>query len=130
VRATGAGWLWTDVEWRNEDAMLARIAELVAPANDDALAAAAARARTVLQPTVDAMAQRTLAQYDACVPVVPDVAPFSAARVRDALGYVSWSPPDASRRRHRYCSALSGVGAPPTDRQDFRRSLSGGRWRG
>ena len=37
VRATGAGWIWTDAEWRNEDAMLARIAELVAPSNDDAL---------------------------------------------------------------------------------------------
>jgi len=95
VRATGAGWIWTDAEWRNEDAMLARIAELVAPSNDDALAAAAALARTLLQPTVDEMAQRTLAQYDTCVPAVPDVAPFSAARVRDALGYVSWSPPDA-----------------------------------
>jgi glycosyltransferase involved in cell wall biosynthesis len=114
VRATGGGWLWSDAEWRSEDAMLARIAELVAPPNDDALAAAAACARTVLQPTVDSMAQRTLAQYDACVPAVPDVAPFSAARVRAPLGYVSWSPPDAPPSATD--AAIRGVGSPPTDR--------------
>ena len=37
---TGAGWAWTDEEWRDEAKMLARIAAAVAPENSDALAAA------------------------------------------------------------------------------------------
>ncbi len=126
VRATGAGWLWTDAEWRSEDAMLARIAELVAPSNDDALATAAARAHTVVQPTVDEMAQRTLEQYDACVPAIPDVAPFSASRVRDALGYVSWSPPDARPSPASDTAVRSAVSAClRRSAQDFRRSSVG-----
>ncbi len=40
MRASGAGWVWTDAEWRSDDAMLARIAELVDAAKSDALAAA------------------------------------------------------------------------------------------
>jgi hypothetical protein len=95
LRASGAGWLWTDAEWRSDNAMLVRIAELVDPSNSEARAAAAARARAVLQPTVDAMTDRTLALYDACEVRIPAAAPLAPARVRDALGYAGWSPPDA-----------------------------------
>ena len=37
VAGTGAGWLWTDAEWRDEAKMLARIVALVAPGNAAAL---------------------------------------------------------------------------------------------
>jgi GT2 family glycosyltransferase/glycosyltransferase involved in cell wall biosynthesis len=97
VQATGAGWLWSDAEWRSDDAMLARIAELADPANADALAAAATRARRVVQPTVEAMVELTLAQYDRCSVAIPGGTPLSLARVRDALGYVDWNPPDDLR---------------------------------
>ncbi len=101
VTATGGGWLWTDAEWRTEEAILARIAELVATGSGDALATAARRARAWLPPTVTDMAQRTLARYDAsCAGATRGGgSPFSAARVRDALGYVPWSPPALPRRR-------------------------------
>ncbi len=125
LRATDAGWLWTDGEWRSDDAMLARIAELVDPSNGDVLAAAAARTRAVVQQTVSAMTDRTLAQYDGCVSRVRR-APFPPGRVRDALGYVGWSPPEVPR------SALVGgsvrtVVSRPCDalRQGLRRSLAG-----
>jgi hypothetical protein len=98
VAGTGAGWLWTDDEWRDEAKMLARIAELVAPTNDDALAAASVCARRVPQATLAAMADHTLARYDAAMvvaaahPSACAVAPLERARVRDALGYRRWTP--------------------------------------
>ena len=61
---TGAGWAWTDEEWRDEAKMLARIAAAVAPENAAALAAASECATRVPQPTLAAMAERTLAHYD------------------------------------------------------------------
>ncbi len=93
LQQTGAGWLWTDAEWRSDDAMLARIVDLVDPGNGDALAAAAQRARAVVQPTLAAMAERTLAQYDGCGAAPQAGTPFSNERLRDALGYVVWEPP-------------------------------------
>jgi hypothetical protein len=98
VAGTAAGWLWTDDEWRDEAKMLARIAELVAPANDAALAAASECARRVPQATLAAMADRTLARYDAAMVAAAArstaraVAPFDRARVRDAIGYLRWTP--------------------------------------
>jgi glycosyltransferase involved in cell wall biosynthesis len=65
VAGTGAGWRWTDAEWRDEAKMLERIADLVAPGNTTALASAAERARAVPQPTLAAMAECTLRLYDA-----------------------------------------------------------------
>ncbi len=64
VADSAAGWLWTDAEWRDETKMLARIALLVAPGNAAALGAAAERARAVPQPSLAAMADRTLEIYD------------------------------------------------------------------
>ncbi|HET7032461.1 MAG TPA: glycosyltransferase [Casimicrobiaceae bacterium] len=97
LEATRAGWLWTDAEWRSDDAMLARIVSLVDPANRDALAAAAALAQAVAQPTIAAMTERTLEQYDRCEVARSAGAPFLPARVRDALGYIEWIPPEVSR---------------------------------
>lgn len=94
VGDTGAGWIWSDDEWKSEARMLARIASLVAPENAAALEATAQRARAVAQPTLAAMAERTLALYDA-VPSASRArtARFDRARVRDALGYRPWTAP-------------------------------------
>jgi glycosyltransferase involved in cell wall biosynthesis len=87
LAGTGAGWAWTEDEWRDEARMLERIAAAVAPANAAALAAASESAGRVPQPTLVAMAQRTLAHYDAAVAArSPATAalPFEWARVRNA----------------------------------------------
>jgi glycosyltransferase involved in cell wall biosynthesis len=87
LAGTGAGWAWTEDEWRDEARMLERIAAAVAPANAAALAAASESAGRVPQPTLAAMAQRTLAHYDAAVEGrAPATAalPFEWARVRNA----------------------------------------------
>jgi hypothetical protein len=66
--------------------MLARILGLVGAANADALAAAASRARGVVQPTLVEMAERTLALYDRTAALAPSgLAPFDPARVRQTL---------------------------------------------
>jgi GT2 family glycosyltransferase/glycosyltransferase involved in cell wall biosynthesis len=90
---TGAGWAWTDDEWRSEDGMLDRILQIVAPAHAAALAAAAGRARELSLPTLATMAERTLGHYDAAPAARAAAGPFAAVRVRDALGYVPWVPP-------------------------------------
>jgi hypothetical protein len=91
VAGTGAGWTWTDAEWRDEAAMLARIAALLAPANRLALAASAECARRVPLASPAAMARSTLALYDAAMNVPAarvrrPAAGFSSARLRAALG--------------------------------------------
>jgi len=76
-------------------------------------------------PTVAAMAQRTLAGYDAaCAAVVPTtMPPLSPARVRDALGYVPWLPPAPPRPSS---IALPGIRVRLLRAlQRFRRSLPG-----
>ena len=95
VAAGDAGWSWTDAEWRSEESMLARIADILAPANAEAFSAAAERARAMPRQTLANMAERTVALYDASCAAerVLHAAPFPAVRVRDALGYVPWSPP-------------------------------------
>lgn len=95
VAGSGAGWVWSDDEWRSESAMLARIAAIVAPANTGALAAASSRARVMPQPTAANMAQRTLALYNAAWvgrQGPPAAQAFAAERVRDALGHAPTSP--------------------------------------
>ena len=88
LEGTGAGWAWTDDEWRDEAKMLARINAVVAPENAAALAAAAASAGGVPQPTLAAMAERTLAHYDAAVAAraarPTPMRSFEWARVRGA----------------------------------------------
>ena len=85
VAGTGAGWLWTDAEWRDETKMLARIAALVAPGNAAALGAAGECARAVPQPELATMAARTLDIYDAVAPLTsPAGAPPGHASVDSA----------------------------------------------
>lgn len=99
VLATDAGWLWTDAEWRSEEAMLERIGGIVAAGNGALLTAAAGRARAIPPQTNEGMVERTLARYDAICETVSGSrsTPLPAARVRDALGYVPWTPRPPTR---------------------------------
>ena len=88
VAGTGAGWVWDDAEWRDEARMLARIVEAVAPEHSDELAAAAECALRIPQPTLAAMAERTIAHYDAAIAASASrrarLEPFEWTRVRAA----------------------------------------------
>ena len=87
VAGTGAGWLWTEVEWRDEAKMLARIVALVAPGDAAVLGAAGERGRAVPQSTQATMAARTLDLYDAVAPIASsDAAPPGHARAGNAPG--------------------------------------------
>jgi hypothetical protein len=79
---TGAGWAWTDDEWRDEAKMLARIAAAVAPGHAAELAAAS-NARGGSPATLDAMAERTLRTTTPPSPRAPGaqrLPPFEWAR--------------------------------------------------
>jgi hypothetical protein len=99
VAGTGAGWVWTEDEWRDERKMLERIVEVVAPEAATELDAASRNARACPQPELITMAERTLGLYDLALSVSPAnesnklPKPLAANRVRDALGYVPWTPP-------------------------------------
>ena len=95
VRGSGAGWILTDAEWRDEKQMLERVLAVLSTANDDARLAASSAARAIPHASVRAMTDATYACYAAAVASTPadSVQPFPAARVRDALGYRRWSPP-------------------------------------
>jgi len=88
LAGTGAGWMWTDDEWRDEAKMLRRMTAAVAPENAVALAAAAECASRVPQPTLADMARRTVAHYGAAAAAhaarSTAVPPFEWARVRSA----------------------------------------------
>jgi glycosyltransferase involved in cell wall biosynthesis len=88
LEGTGAGWAWSDDEWRDDARMLARMVAAVAPENADALAAASACARRVPLQTPAEMAERTLAHYDRAVASrsarSSRAQPFLWARVRSA----------------------------------------------
>jgi len=98
VAATGGGWVLSEEEWHNEARMLDRISELLEPAQADAWAAAAARARRAPQPTLAAMAAATTAIYREALarqPAVEVQLPIAAARCLSALGYIPWYPPQS-----------------------------------
>jgi hypothetical protein len=97
VRDSGAGFVLTEAEWRDDDAMLDRIESLLSGGEMTARRAAAARAAQVPQQPVAAMAAATLRLYDAAPARTPAGAvPLDRARVRDALGYQPWHPPAPS----------------------------------
>ena len=87
----------TDAEWHDDAAMMTRIESLLSGPDVPARIAAAARAGSVRPRTPQAMAAETLASYAgvSAAPSSRSVA-FSPARLRDALGYVPWSPPPPS----------------------------------
>jgi glycosyltransferase involved in cell wall biosynthesis len=93
VEGTGAGFVMTETEWRDETAMLARILTLVDERRESVLRPAGRAARAV--------AHATLALYaTALVTAGPAVRaePFAPRRLRDALGFTPWIvPPRAFR---------------------------------
>ena len=96
VVASGAGWVLTDEEWHDEARMLERIVALAGDGGGDARALAAANARAADHASPQQMADATLARYEAAVEQAstqPIAQRFANPRVRDALGYRAWTPP-------------------------------------
>jgi hypothetical protein len=132
VEGTGAGWIWTQEEWQDEEKMLARIVDVLAPGNVEALHTASQRARACPQPTLTTMAQRTLALYERTLTahrdnrVFAQAKPVAARRVRDALGYSAWTPPPMLAPVEALASPASEVAAAatPTVREDVLTHLS------
>src|SRR5207237_4724345 len=103
VQGSGAGWVMSDDEWRDEAAMLARIVALVGDANRSDLERAAIRARAMPHAALDDMADATFALYRRAVErssTRPAFRPLSATRIRDALGYRAWTPPSTAPPGH------------------------------
>jgi len=85
VAAADAGWLWTDDEWSDESKMLARIAEIVAPANAAMVARMANHARELAPSAPEAMVESTLEIYKAAIDVSLRAPRFSdRADIRDS----------------------------------------------
>ena len=99
VRDSGAGWVMTDAEWRDEKRMLERVLAVLGTANAAARGNASAAASAMPQASLRSMIDATFACYDAAVTdastssLRPSLRPFAPARVRDALGYRPWTPP-------------------------------------
>jgi len=96
VAATGGGWVLAEDEWQDDERMLERIAQLVAPEHSQGYHVAAARAASARQPTLAAMADATSALWrkavgGAAASALPP--PISAARCLAALHYTPWTPP-------------------------------------
>jgi O-antigen biosynthesis protein len=101
VHGTGAGFVMTDDEWRDEAAMLARIVTLVGQRRESVLRPAGRAARAVGHATLAQMADATIALYATALVTAGTPARhpvFAPHRVRDALGYQPWPvPPRAFR---------------------------------
>jgi O-antigen biosynthesis protein len=96
VQGTGAGFIMTEEEWRDEEAMLARIVTLVGERRDSVLRPAGRAARAVTQATLQNMADATIALYSTALVTAERATvarPFDAPRIRDALHYAPWHPP-------------------------------------
>jgi O-antigen biosynthesis protein len=99
VLNSGAGWVMTEAQWRDESLMLDRIAALVDDANRSDFDAARLRAREMPHATLAEMADATFAAYDEALAdsrAKPAQKPLSRARIRDALGYRPWMPQSAA----------------------------------
>ena len=96
VAGSGGGWVLREDEWADESKMLARIVSLAGPDAADARTIAAANARAAPHASPQRMADATLALYDAAVAgttAAGNGSRFTNLRVRDALGYRTWTPP-------------------------------------
>ncbi len=67
VRDSGAGWVMTDAEWRDEERMLERLLAVLGTANVAARDAAATAALAMPHASLPAMTDATFACYDAAV---------------------------------------------------------------
>jgi len=95
VRGSGAGWVMTSDEWRDEKRMLERVLAILSTKNADARRAASMAARAMPHASLREMTEATFDCYDAAVATGEPRAfqPFPPVRVRDALGYRPWTPP-------------------------------------
>jgi glycosyltransferase involved in cell wall biosynthesis len=107
VRGSGAGWVMSDAEWRDEKLMLERVLAILGTVNNAARHAASDKARAMPHASLRAMTDAAFACYAAAIAsastgalppssqpsLLSSLHPFAAARVRDALGYRSWLPP-------------------------------------
>jgi GT2 family glycosyltransferase/glycosyltransferase involved in cell wall biosynthesis len=111
VDGSGAGFVMSDSEWRDEAAMLARIVALVSGDDRPRLADASRAARAVRVSTLGDMADATIRLYAGALDGAAQrhATSFEPARVRDALGYRAWSPPAVPR-----AAAVRVDGAPAT----------------
>ena len=103
VQDSGAGWIMTDAQWRDEAQMLDRLCALLAASERDSLGATSTCARARPHATLNEMTQATFALYDramasAKTPAQPSMQPLVAARLRYALRYVPWIPPAIAPR--------------------------------
>ncbi|HVE51601.1 MAG TPA: glycosyltransferase [Casimicrobiaceae bacterium] len=94
VTETGAGWVMSDDEWRDESMMLDRVVALVSRHATEDLEATARRASAVQLPTLASMVDATVdiwqkAAGSARVTHVP----IEPLRVVEAYGYRRWAPP-------------------------------------
>ena len=105
VAGTGAGFVLTDSEWRDDGAFLDRLIALLDSGAAEALRAAGVAARAQPQPTLDAMAVRTVAHYRAAL---------SAALVRGLAAARAGAGPRCARLR-------AMVDAGPAARRGARR---------
>ncbi len=99
VEGSGAGWVMTEAQWRDEALMLDRIAALVDAENRQEVEAACARAKRMPHVSLVEMAEATFAVYEDALARMTErsaATPFSRARIRDALGYCPWLPPPIS----------------------------------
>jgi GT2 family glycosyltransferase/glycosyltransferase involved in cell wall biosynthesis len=97
VNESGAGFVMTDAEWRDDEALLARVRVLLATDHSPAMTAAAARGSAMVPRTAQAMAADTLALYARAAAQSRQARPpLSRARLREALGYMPWHPPAPS----------------------------------
>ena len=99
LEGSGAGWIMSDAEWRDEARMLDRIEAILAV--PDALADASRVARVMPRVTIETMAQRTLAHYESAIAgrAMPMLPPLEKGRVLYALGYRPWRAPTGPWRK-------------------------------
>jgi hypothetical protein len=96
VRSKGGGFIMTEREWRDEEAMLDRIVSVLGAR--DELATASVQAQALRGATRDEMATATFALYERTLALAGDktarmLKPLEPARLRYGLGYVPWVPP-------------------------------------
>ncbi len=111
VSDTRAGWLMSETEWSDDDSMLDRVLELVSDSKADARRAAAANARAIRHPALDAMTNATMAHYDRAIERAANAVaahPFTNARLRDALDYRPWTPPKVAPAHVPSAEVLAG----------------------
>jgi glycosyltransferase involved in cell wall biosynthesis len=104
VAGTGAGWVMSDEEWRDESHMLDRLQEVLAPSSQRQLALAAERARSMPHVLLAQMTEQTERQYEIAVANAPSrtaARKLEPGRLVYGLGYRPWHPPVLPRSRSR-----------------------------